>query len=150
MGKITHFDGLSSISQGIYVGAKGSEYQVINGSGIVTAPIQSVSAITGITFRATVSALTSSATISLDPTLGDVFTLTPEHTATINASACVVGQRISLVVTTSGATSYTLTFGTSFKTTATLATGTATAKVFTISFVSDGTNYNEVARTTAM
>ena len=56
----------------------------------------------------------------------------------------------SLVITTSGASSFVLTFGTAFKTTGTLATGTVTAKVFTINFVYDGTNFNEVSRTTAM
>ena len=146
----TRFRSSVVAKDGFFVGEKGSEYQIVNSSGSVTAPIQSVSAITGITFRATVSALTSSATISLNPTLGDVFTLTPAHTAAINASACIVGQRISIVVTTSGTDSFTLTFGTAFKSTGTLATGVTTAKKFTISFVSDGTNYNEVARTTAM
>lgn len=96
-----------------------------------------------------IAALTSASTISLDPTAGDIFTLTPGHTATINA-ASVLTQSITLIITTSGTTSYTLTFGTNFKTTGTLATGTTSAKVFTITFVSDGTNYNEVARTTAM
>lgn len=94
--------------------------------------------------------LTAGATPSLDPSLANVFTLTPGEDETIAAASAPAGQYVSIVVTTSGSTSRTLTFGTKFKTTGTLATGTVTAKVFTITFVGDGTNLNEVARTTAM
>jgi hypothetical protein len=62
----------------------------------------------------------------------------------------LLGARVSIVVTTANTTSRTLTFGTNFKTTGTLATGTVASKVFTISFIGDGTNLNEVSRTTAM
>ncbi|MDP2941988.1 MAG: hypothetical protein Q8O36_00520, partial [Candidatus Omnitrophota bacterium] len=68
----------------------------------------------------------------------------------ISASNLTAGQKINLVITTSGTSSFTLTFGSNFKSTGTLATGTVSAKVFVVSFVSDGTNLNEVARTTAM
>lgn len=101
-------------------------------------------------FGGKVTALTAGSTVSLDPKLGDVFTLTPGEAETINAASVVTGQALKLIITTSGTSSYTLTFGTSFKTTGTLATGTTSAKVFVITFISDGTNYNEVARTTAM
>ena len=58
---------------------------------------------------------------------------------------------MTFVVTTSGTTSsFTITFGTNFKTTGTLATGTVTAKVFTVSFIGDGSNMCETSRTTAM
>lgn len=103
-----------------------------------------------IALRGPATALGNTGTVSLDPALGDVFTTTPSGDMTINASSALLGARVSVVVTTSGTTSRTLTFGTSFKTTGTLATGTVTAKVFTISFIGDGTNLNEVARTTAM
>lgn len=102
------------------------------------------------TLGTTVKALTSSATIGLVGTDGDVQTLTPAHTATINASGLVSGQRLTLVITTSGTNSYTLTFGTAFKTTGTLATGSVSAKVFTMEFVCDGSTYVETSRTTAM
>jgi hypothetical protein len=62
----------------------------------------------------------------------------------------VIGRQYHFIITTSGTTSYTLTFGTNFKSTGTLATGTTTAKVFVITFVYDGTNLNEVSRTAAM
>lgn len=98
----------------------------------------------------TVVPVTSASTIALDTTLGGIFTLTPAHTATINAASVIAGREIVLVITTSGTNSFTLTFGTNFKSTGTLATGTANAKVFVIRFVSDGTNWNETSRTTAM
>lgn len=98
-----------------------------------------------------IAALTSSATIALDTTAANVFTLTPAHTATINAAALPArGQWLVLSVLTSGTTSYTLTFGTNFISTGTLATGTTTAKRFTVSFISDGVKLVEVARTAAM
>jgi len=96
--------------------------------------------------------LTSSAAIALDATRGDVFKLVPAHTATITPTNLkkTVGQRLTLVITTSGGSSFTLTFGTGFKSVGTLATGTDTGKVFVVEFVGDGVNFNEVARTTAM
>lgn len=99
-------------------------------------------------------ALTAASTVNIDPAvvgqLG-VLTLTPGQAETINAPSPVVpNQRLVLVITTSGTTSFTLTFGTNFKSTGTLATGTVSGKVFVIEFISDGVNYNEVARTTAM
>lgn len=98
-----------------------------------------------------ITALTPSSTVSLDPTLGDVFTLVPGQDETINAASVpATSQEITLIVTTSGSTSRTLTFGTNFKSTGTLATGVTTAKVFVIRFIGDGTNFNEVSRTTAM
>lgn len=100
--------------------------------------------------RSTVSALTAGATVALDTTLGDIFTLTPGEDETINIAASKTGQRITLYITTSGTTSRTLTFGTRFKSTGTLATGTTNAKVFVIEFLCvDGTNYAEVSRTGA-
>ncbi|MDD4987066.1 MAG: hypothetical protein PHQ43_15115, partial [Dehalococcoidales bacterium] len=90
------------------------------------------------------------ATVTLNCTLGDVFTLTPAESETINATNLAAGQRVSVVITTSGTSSYTLTFSGNFKVTGTLATGATSGKVFTVTFVSDGTNLNEVARTTAM
>ncbi len=98
-----------------------------------------------------ISALTTGATISLDPTLGGLFTLTPVQSCTINAASVnTKHQRIVIVVTTSGTTSYTITFGTGFKSAGTLATGGTTAKVFALVFDGNGTNYIEVSRTTAL
>lgn len=99
------------------------------------------------------NALTSATTISVTPGSSvSAYTLTPAHTATINAvtTGAIAGRAYYLVVTTSGTTSYTLTFGTAFKTTGTLTSGTVTGKVFVMQFIFDGTNFNEVSRTAAM
>lgn len=100
-----------------------------------------------------VLSLAPSSTISATPGKATVLTLTPNQSATINLSTTALpdGHRFTLVVTTSGTSSYTLTFGTNFKTTGTLATGTVTAKTFSISFVYvAGIGAVETSRTTAM
>lgn len=96
--------------------------------------------------------LTSSATIDMNVDKGEIFLLTPGETATINASGIKanVGQRVDLIITTSGSSSYTLTFGTNFLANGTLATGVTTAKKFVVSFVSNGTTLIEISRTTAL
>ena len=95
--------------------------------------------------------LSSSGTISLDLTIDKILKQTPTGNSTFNATSVgLPGKTLTFVITTSGTTSYTLTFGTGFKSTGTLATGTVTAKVFTVTFVSDGINYLEVSRTTAL
>jgi hypothetical protein len=99
----------------------------------------------------TKTALTPGATVTIDSTLGDFFTLTPAQDETINATTVgVQGQPLFLKITTSGATSRTLTFGTNFLSAGTLATGTVTAKTFVIAFLSDGTTYVELFRTAAL
>jgi hypothetical protein len=55
-----------------------------------------------------------------------------------------------VLILTSGTTSFTITFGTGFKPVGTLATGTTAARIFAISFISDGTNLYETGRTAAM
>ena len=79
------------------------------------------------------------------------YTLTPTATSTINAAVVQrAGEGFSLIVLTSGTSSYTLTFGTGFVSTGTLATGTVDAKTFIVRFISNGTSYYEAGRTTAM
>ena len=136
----THYDALSVKNGGYAVGKKGSEVAVIDANRNVIAK----------RIYSTVSALTPGATVTLNCALGDVFTLTPAEAESINATNLAAGQRVNVVITTSGTNSYTLTFSTNFKTTGTLATGTSSGKVFVVAFVSDGTNLNETARTTAM
>lgn len=97
-----------------------------------------------------VQKITAGATPAINADLGNVWTLTPGEGETISVSGGSPGERYSLVVTTSGTSSYTLTFGTGFKTTGTLATGTSDAKVFVVSFVHDGISFKETGRTTAM
>jgi hypothetical protein len=80
----------------------------------------------------------------------DVYSSTPTANVTYTVQATIPGQRVAIIVTTSGTTSYTITFGSGFRSQGTLATGTVTAKVFIIEFISDGTNMYEISRTTAM
>lgn len=102
-----------------------------------------------------VAALTHAATVTLDPSQGNVFTITPAENETINFvsstnSGVISGQELILVVYTSGVTSFTLTFGTNVRSTGTLATGTVSGKVFMLCFACDGTNYIELSRTVAI
>lgn len=97
----------------------------------------------------TIVALTPGATPAVDATLGSLFTLTPAENETISVTGGVAGEYITLRVLTSGTSTYTLTFGTGFKSTGTLATGTTSAKKFVLRFVHDGTEFCEVSRTAA-
>ena len=77
-------------------------------------------------------------------------TWTPNATGSVTSTVPTAGTICTLEIVTSGTTSYTVTFGTGFKTTGTLATGTVTAKTFMVAFKSNGTTLNEIARTVAM
>lgn len=95
--------------------------------------------------------LTTAATVSLDPSTGTIFKLTPDQALTINAtSAGFVGEVIRVYIDTSGTSSYTITFGTNFRTTGTLASGTTSARRFIVSFESDSICWSETGRTAAM
>lgn len=76
--------------------------------------------------------------------------VTPNATGSFTTTVPVVGTLCTLIVLTSGTTSYTMTFGTGFKSTGTLATGTVTARRFVFQFVSDGTSLIEASRTVAI
>jgi hypothetical protein len=98
----------------------------------------------------TKTVLTPAAAVAIDSTLGNFFTLVPDQATAINATTVgVSGQTLFIKILTSGTSSFVITFGTNFKSTGTLATGTADAKIFMVQFLSDGTNYIEVARTAA-
>jgi hypothetical protein len=73
-----------------------------------------------------VTALTPGAVISVDHSVSNIFSLsqTDGTAATLNAVNVDNGQDLTLVVTTTGTTGETLTFGTNFKTVGTLAVGT--------------------------
>lgn len=141
MGSPTQVDqgGLTLVVGGLAVASApgATPTTVITSSGVVT--------LTG-----TVAALSATSPSTLTQSSADVFTVTPTGALTINATGLVAGKRIEIVVLTSGTNSYTVTFGTNFKSTGTLATGTSDGKYFVVSFVSDGTNLYEVSRTTAM
>jgi hypothetical protein len=111
----------------------------------VAAPV-----LTGRTRKSTTNAITPGATPTLDASLGDVFTLTPAQNENISITNQASGQEITLIILTSGVTSFTITFGAGFKPNGTLATGTVSGKYFVVKFFSDGTNAYELSRTTAL
>ena len=79
-----------------------------------------------------------------------VLTITPTGACTFNGSGGVAGQLTTFAITTSGVTSFTLTWGTNFRKTGTLATGTTSARFFSVTFrCLDGTVWQEIARTAA-
>jgi hypothetical protein len=80
----------------------------------------------------------------------NVVRVTPNANATYTTTVPAAGAICVLSILTSGTTSYTITFGTGFKSTGTLATGTVTAQYFNLTFVSDGTNLIETGRTIAI
>lgn len=96
-----------------------------------------------------ISALTPGLAISLNPTLGGAFTLTPTGNCTINAASVPSKhQRIAIIITTSGTSAYQISFGTNFKSQGTINSQTVSGKVFVVGFECDGVNFNEVSRNT--
>lgn len=85
-----------------------------------------------------------------DPGTATAWLLTPTGDMTINVSSVLPGKPVWLIITTSGTTPRTLTFGTNTKTTGTLNTGSVSAKKFIVHFYWDSLTLYEVSRTTAM
>jgi len=81
---------------------------------------------------------------------GSIKTLTPTGACTLNASAGKQGQECTFVITTSGTTSFNITFNTNFKANGVLATGTTTAKTFIFKYIYVGTTWIEISRTVAL
>jgi hypothetical protein len=77
-------------------------------------------------------------------------TVTISADTTVTTTVPKVGSTAYVIVITSGTTTRTVTFGTGFKSTGTLATGTDAARRFVFQFISDGTNLVEVSRTAAI
>lgn len=69
---------------------------------------------------------------------------------TLTTTVPPAGTTARVIIITSGTTSRTVTFGTGFRTTGTLATGTADSRRFVITFISDGTQLLECSRTAAI
>lgn len=76
--------------------------------------------------------------------------LTPNSTRTVTSGVPRAGELRTLIILTSGSSSYTLTFGSGFKTMGTLVTGTTSNRRFVIQFISDGDYLIEISRTTAI
>jgi hypothetical protein len=80
----------------------------------------------------------------------DVVSVSPTANTTYTTTVPSAGRFRKVIVRQTTATSRTLTFGSGFKPVGTLATGTTTARIFVVSFVSDGTNLIESGRTAAI
>ena len=94
--------------------------------------------------------LKAAGTLALAFASNGVVQVTPNATGTFTTTVPPAGTRCTLIVLTSGVTSYTMTFGTGFKTTGTLATGTVSVRYFIFQFISDGTSVIEASRTIAI
>lgn len=101
-------------------------------------------------FVSAVSVLGAAGVVILNPFKGNVFTITPAAAVQLTVSDFRKKGIFTLVVKTSGTTSYVIDFQTGFTTTATLATGTLDGRYFVVTFVCDGVGFREVARTAAM
>ena len=75
---------------------------------------------------------------------------TPNAAVALTTTVPAAGTECTLIVVTSGVTSYVLTFSTGFLSQGTLTTGTVTAKTFVLKYISNGTNLLEVSRTIAI
>jgi hypothetical protein len=75
--------------------------------------------------------------------------VTPTATATYTTTVPAAGVQCTVIILTSGTTSYTIAFGTGFRANGTITTGTTTARYHTVTFISDGSNLIETGRATA-
>ncbi len=99
----------------------------------------------GASGSAATSATTGTMTVNMTTR---IITITPSGACTFNASGGTQGQIITFIVTTSGVSSFVLTFGSNFRSTGTLATGTTSARFFAVSFICvNGTIWQEISRT---
>ena len=104
--------------------------------------------VTAIAYYDSIVALTPGASVTLNPTLGEMFTLVPAQSCTINASSVPAKhQRISINIQSSGTTPYVVTFGTNLKSSGTINTGTVSGLNFLINFDSNGVAFIEPNRT---
>lgn len=94
------------------------------------------------------SATTGTMTVNM---YSSIITITPTGACTFNANGGATGQLCTFFITTSGTSSFTLTWNTNYHPSATLATGTTSGKHFLVLFECvDGTNWYEVSRTAAL
>jgi hypothetical protein len=88
---------------------------------------------------------TGAATINVSA--GQLFTMSATASVTLAITNPVAGAQVFLIITNSGATAKTVTFGTNIRGLGTLTTGASGGEVYTINFVCDGTALYEFART---
>lgn len=85
-----------------------------------------------------------------DFTKGGVYRTTVAANVTLSATVPPSGTRGVIIITTSGTTTRTVTFGGGFRSAGTLATGTVSGRIFMIEFISNGTVMYETSRTGAI
>jgi hypothetical protein len=131
----------------ISAAAQSADYFVVvfssatTGANAMTMPIKNLGIPMGI---AATSATTGTISVAMDSAIK---TITPTGACTFNATGGTVGQEVSFFITTAGVSSFVLTWGTNFRKTGTLTTGTTAARFFTVTFRFDGTVWWEIART---
>lgn len=86
----------------------------------------------------------------LDASGASVFEIAPTADLTLSIANAIRGQRISIVVRQTTTTSRTITFGTGFKATGTLATVTTADRAFVMDFIKGSDGVMEVSRTAAI
>jgi hypothetical protein len=79
----------------------------------------------------------------------DIVTITPTGACTFNAAGGIVGREVTFSITTAGSSSFTLTWGTNFRKTGTLATGATGARFFAVTFkcIAATPTWLEISRT---
>jgi hypothetical protein len=85
-------------------------------------------------------------TASLAPSLGNQFTMAPANGVTVNAASAPAGAVITLVITSTSATSFNVTFGTGFVTAGPIVTSSTVGQRNVIGFAGDGSNLIETSR----
>lgn len=127
--------------------ALASEKAAANGIATLDANSRLVQAEAWDVTTAATSATTGTMTVNMTTSM---ITITPTGACTFNASGGATGRQATFLITTSGTTSYTLTWGTNFRKAGTLATGTTSGRRFSVTFLCiDGTTWQELARTAA-
>jgi hypothetical protein len=89
----------------------------------------------------------STGTLALAFGTKGVAAVTPNASGAFTTTVPAAGTRCDLIITTSGVSNYTMTFGTGFSSSGTLDTGVVSGTKFIVSFVSDGTYCIETSRT---
>ncbi len=115
----------------------GNTFTSIGGAWVISAP-------------ALVYTVLANDTLAQAKATNSVNKLTVTAARTLTTTVPPAGCGATTIILTSGTTSFVITFGAGFKPTATLATGTVTARVFVVRWISDGTNLYEASRTIAM
>ena len=101
-------------------------------------------------FSTPITALGTTGAVTLNPKLGNVFTITPTAAVQITPNSFPAGAMIVVKVLSSGTTSYAITFDVGFVANGTLSTGASDARYFTATFICDGAKWIELSRTPAM